>query len=114
MNLRKIIALDKKAAKEAQKAVDKIYKSYSKEMNRLIAAQIPKGVNIFMGNGLILLVDAKTNERITYGKAWGINSEDEKLDRISALQYSESDVSANWFLELELKGTKPLTPIKAQ
>jgi len=39
MNTRKIFALERKTRNAAQKAVDKIYKKHSKEMNCLIAAE---------------------------------------------------------------------------
>ena len=51
MNLRKIKALQKKAAKEAQKAVDDVFKKYNKEMKSLIKDQLPKGTTLHSING---------------------------------------------------------------
>lgn len=109
MNLRKIMALDKKAAKEAQKAVDEIYKRYSKDMNVLIANEVPKGLTFIMGNGMSWIQDKDGNE-LANGRAWGMTrgDQDEQLDRISGLQYSEK-ISGDWSLNLNIKGKK-LTP----
>lgn len=89
MNTRKIFALQRKAEKEAQKAVDKIYKKYSKEMEKLITEQIPKGHTLTMGNGMCWLDDNDGNA-VTSGKGWGrFEGENKQLDRLSSLQYSD-------------------------
>lgn len=107
MNLRKIMSIDKKAAKDAQKAVDAIYKKYNKEMNSLIASEIPKGMKLIQGNGMCFIENSE-GEEIKSGRAWGLYTDDAQLGRLSALQYSH-DVYGAWDLNTITKGTK-VTP----
>ena len=105
MNTRKIFALNSKVEKEAQKAVDKIYKKYSKELNKLIANQIPVGYKIIMGNGICTIYDSENN-KIDSGKGWGrFPGNNLDLDRLSSLQYSD-EIMGSFELETELAGTK--------
>lgn len=105
MNTRKIFALSNKAEKEAQKAVDKIYKKYSKVLNTLIANEIPVGHKIMMYNGLCVVYD-KDDNRVTSGKGWGrFAGENLQLDNLSTLQYS-TKILGTFDLKTELQGTK--------
>ena len=105
MNTRKIFALNRKAEKEAQKAVDKIYKKYSKEINELIAKEIPKDNKILMYNGLCIITDKEYN-KLNSGKGWGRFGDDIQLDNLATLQYS-AQIDGNFTLKTELNGTKP-------
>lgn len=103
MNLKTIKAIERKAAKEAEKSLKLIYAKYNKEINKALANQIPKGQTLINGNGISLLVDEKGNE-IKIGKAWGI-SEDEKLYYIATLQYS-INFSEGFRIKNKIKGNK--------
>ena len=86
MNITKIKILEKKVKKEADKAVKAIYAKYSKEMNILIANQIPKGHILHNLNGQSIITD-KSNNKVKSGKAWGL-AVDEQLDYIASFQYN--------------------------
>lgn len=105
MNLRKIFAVQRKAEKEAQKAVDKIYKKYSAEMNSLIAAEIPKGCEILMYNGLCNIIDKDGNRKET-GYGFGkFPSDSPQLDKLSSLQYAD-EIQGYFNLQQSIKGKK--------
>lgn len=105
MNTRKIMALHNKVEKEAQKAIDAIYKSYNKEMNDLIASEIPKGETLLSGNGQNILCDKDGNE-LRSGCAWATsNNDDVQLNKLAYLQYN-NEFYAGFFISQEIKGTK--------
>ena len=103
MNLTAIKNLEKKALKEAEKAVKAIYKKYDKQMSALIAKQIPKGKKLISGNGIVLMED-ENGETIRNGKAWG-NAKDEQLDYLASLQYT-NDIQGGFLINDKIKGTK--------
>lgn len=105
MNTRKIIALNKKVEKQAQKAIDKIYKTYSLEMNSLISKEILKGQTLKNINGISFIEDSEGNI-VNRGKAWGFNLGDQ-LDKIALLQYSDK-LYGSFNISFEIKGTKPI------
>ena len=80
-----IKALQRKCNKEAQQAMDAVFKKYNAEMVELIEAQIPNGHTIEMVNGMVIM--RKGKKHIRTGKAWGFGSDNIDLDRLAILQY---------------------------
>lgn len=87
MKLGAIKALDKKVRKEAQQALNAVYKKYNAEMAELIKAQIPEGHRVDMFNGMVFL--SKGKKQVRNGKAWGFETENLDLDYIGSLQYTQ-------------------------
>lgn len=109
--------LKRKAIKEAQRATDKIFKKYSKEINKAIAEQIPKGMKLISGNGMCMVL-AQDGTEIDYGNAWSITADyNPKMEAIAELQYGTDagDLQGNFWIDSEIIGTKKLLEkIKAE
>ena len=89
MKTKEIYSLQKKARKEAQIEIDKIYKKYSKEINKAIREEIPKGQTLISGNGMCTLYD-ENDKKLKTGRIWGMGHSDKQLGFLSALQYERS------------------------
>lgn len=102
MNIRKVFALKNKAEKEAQKAIDAIYRKYNSEINSLIAEAIGRGHVLESINGMARLIDSNGN-KVDSGKAWGIISGNEQLCKLSHLQYKTEHLGG-FLIKGEIKG----------
>jgi len=87
MKIQEINKLKKKAIKEAQKEVDKIFARYSKLIVEEIANQIPKGQKLHSWNFISILVDENNNE-LQQGIPWSRTAEyNPKMEALAELQY---------------------------
>ena len=98
MKIQEINKLKKKAIKEAQKEVDKIFANDSKLIVEEIANQIPKGQKLISGNGMCFLQDTEGKE-LAYGNSWSRTAEySPKMEVLSDLQYGtdNDDIQGNF------------------
>ena len=98
MKIQEINKLKKKAIKEAQKEVDKIFANYSKLIVEEIANQIPKGQKLISGNGMCFLQDTE-GKKLAYGNSWSRTAEySPKMEVLSDLQYGtdNDDIQGNF------------------
>ena len=106
MKVQEINKLKKKAIKEAQKEVDKIFSKYSKLIVEEIANQIPKGQKLHSWNGIAMLVDAEGNE-LQKGITWSRTAEyNQKMEALSELQYGtdNDDIQGNFNIPDVIEG----------
>jgi hypothetical protein len=103
MNLKTIKAIERKAEKEAEKAVKRIYAKYNKELHTALANMIPKGETLISGNGICIHEDKNGNDKAS-GKAWGL-AKDEQLDYIASLQYYVV-INGGFVIDHKIKGNK--------
>jgi hypothetical protein len=80
MNLRKIKALEKRVNKEAAKALSIVFNKHNRQLTALIQEQLQPGTTLKSFNGMAIIGD-KT------GRAWGFETEFDKLDYLASLQY---------------------------
>jgi len=91
MNTRIVRSIERKALKDAQKRVDKIFKTASKQIIKEIAKQLPKDTELYSYNGLCRLVDKDGND-IKKGNYFSrFDNGDRKLEYLASLQYGTSD-----------------------
>lgn len=106
MKIQEINKLKKKAIKEAQKEVDKIFTKYSKLIVEEIANQIPKGQQLISGNGMCFIQDESGNE-LAYGNSWSRTAEySPKMEALSDLQYGtdNDDLQGNFLIPNVIEG----------
>ncbi|MDR1202708.1 MAG: hypothetical protein LBL58_13930 [Tannerellaceae bacterium] len=105
MKIGQLNKLKKKAIKEAQREIDKIFNKYSKLINQEIASQIPSNQTLHSYNGLCVLIDDKGNI-IKEGNTWSTTAPyNPKMDFIAELQYPVSEeLKANFDIQSEIKG----------
>lgn len=104
MNLTKIKALNKKVEREAQKAIEAIYKKYNKEMISLIANEVPKGSALYSWNGVTTIIDNEGNES-NRSRAWGFDGGKGNLEKLSLMQYA-TEFRGYFEIPEEIKGKK--------
>lgn len=107
MKLSKIKKLEKKAIKEAQKAIDEVFEKYSKLIENEIVKEIPKGFSLVSINGMSTLYDKDGNEYKS-GKSWGINRGDSQLEYLAGLQYAvdQDNLVARFCLKREINSNQ--------
>lgn len=106
MKVAEINRLKKKAIKEAQKEVDKIFEKYSKLIVSEIENQIPKGHKLHSWNGIAMLSDANDNE-IKKGIIWSRTAEySPKMEALADLQYGTDagDIQGNFSIPQTILG----------
>jgi hypothetical protein len=106
MKIQEINKLKKKAIKEAQKEVDKIFSKYSKLIVEEIANQIPKGQKLISGNGMVFILDENGKE-LAYGNSWSRTAEySPKMEALSDLQYGteNDDIQGNFSIPDVIEG----------
>lgn len=105
MKIQEINNLKKRAIKEAQKEVDKIFAKYSKIIVDEIANQIPKGQKLISGNGMCFIQDNE-GKTVVYGNSWSRTAEcSPKMEALSALQYgSYDDLQGNFTIPDVIEG----------
>lgn len=110
-----IVALEKKVRREGQKALEKVYAKYNKQMNELLAQATPVGHHLRCGNGMVLLVKNKGGIVLTSGNAWGrsteTGTEDIEFNFISGLQY-RNEHRAGFNIKGKIQGAKAKKPVK--
>jgi hypothetical protein len=106
MKIQEINKLKKKAIKEAQKEVDKIFNKYSKLIIDEIANQIPKGQKLISGNGMVFIQDENGKE-LAYGNSWSRTAVySPKMEALSDLQYGtdNDDLQGNFTIPDVIEG----------
>ena len=108
LQLKEVRKLQRKAAKEAQKAVDKVYSGYNKEMKNLIAEALPEGTTLTSGNGMCWIRDKEGNELIS-GRAWVHDGGDggEQMIFLSLMKYN-LDFQGTFSIDQVIKSKKSL------
>lgn len=105
MKIEKIKRLQKDAIKEAQIEVNKIFGKYSKQINELIAAQLPKGTILHSCNGICSLRNEE-GEELKSGNYWSkFNNGDSSLEFIANLQYAD-ELTGQFSIASEIRSSQ--------
>lgn len=88
MRIGEITKLQNKAAREAQKEINKVFRKYSKLIVAEIENQLPKGWTLLSGNGIIIIQDQDGNEVKNVSSWQVVGKTYDKLSKLSNLQYN--------------------------